>query len=276
MYLVAVAKWARPFEAELEALGPALGLGGYDLRMRLAGPLPLVLGRYDDDTEARNLLELLRSRGHGAVSCDERHIMASGEMKAPREFELREDRFVVSDPVWGEVELPYASLIALLRAMHTVESSGTKVTEQKKLSIGRAALTGGLSVRKTVEHVERTKSQEREQVLYIYERTGRSTLLMRETRLRYQGLHERLGPTTMQNFQALTELLRERAASALYDERLLRQRRKAGIVSMSGTGRATVASSSTAGEIDQAAHLLALARLQGQLDFEPARDGSAS
>jgi hypothetical protein len=276
MYLVAVAKWARPFEEELEVLGPALGVGGYDLRMRLAGPLPLVLGRYDDAVEARGLVELLRSRGHGAVSCDERHIVASSEMKAPREFELREDRFVVSDPAWGQVELPYVSLLALLRAVHTVESSITTVTKQKQLSVGRAALTGGLSVRKTVKREVHTTSQEHEQVLYIYERTGVGTLLMRETRLRYRGLGERLCPTTMQNFQALTELLRERATSALYDERLVRQHRRAGVVSMGGSGRSRVASSSTAGEIDQAAHLLALAHLQGQLDCEPAREARRS
>ena len=83
--------------------------------------------------------------------------------------------------------------------------------------------------------------------------------------LRHDGLGDRRQATRLLNFVAMVEALRARAPHALYDERLLKQRRKSSLSSTAGTAQGRVVTSSNASENDLAAHLLAIGHLKGQL-----------
>jgi hypothetical protein len=108
-------------------------------------------------------------------------------------------------------------------------------------------------------------SEEREPVLYVIHRSGTGHVILRAHRLRFGGLGERIGRTVQENFNTMVTLLRERAPGAAFDDRLLRARRGGSRLAISGSpGQRTVVSSNEA-ETDLAAHLLAVASLQGQL-----------
>lgn len=264
MYVVAITRWAQPVEQEVAALAPLLGVAPYDLKLRLAGPLPAVFAREPDPARARQLLAALRNRGHGAVACDLARVASSAEMTCPRSYAFEADALAALDPAWGKRLMPYADVVALIVASAATIEQTSSVTKKRKFSLGRAALTGGLAVRKTVTTEKRSTADEREQVLYVIRNSGRDPWLLRERRLRHQGLGDRVRPTSAENFATLVELLREHAAKALFDDRLLRRPRKADTVSVSGTSAHRVTEASNAAETDLAVHLIVVGHLTGQ------------
>ncbi len=250
--------------AEAAVLSPLIGMGAYELRVALGGGLPLVLATLQDAERARELLAALRARGHGAVACDDAKVEGNDRMASPRDFSL-EAQALVGDASGVRVELAFADMLALVAATHLRSEATTLETSQKKFSLGRAALTGGLVRNKTTTTTEHRSVEEREPVLYLLRRQGSGHLLLAESRLRYGGLGERRAPAAYENFRTLVALLRERAPDVLYDDRLLTQKRAAGSLSISGAGKSRSLASSNAAETDLAVHLIAVAHLQGQL-----------
>ena len=265
MYVVAITRWGRPLEEEAPELAPLLGLVVYDAKLRLGGPEPVIFAREPDVARARELLALLRSRGHGAVACELAYVPSSEQMAAPRTYAFGPEAFTVHDPAWGERSLPYGDILALVHAATAASEQSTTVTKTKKFSLGRAVLSGGLVMNKKTTKEAHTEADTREQVVYVVRVDGRDPLLLRETRLRHQGLGERARPTVLENLALLVELLRARAPGALYDDRLLRRPRKATSLSVSGTATARTSASSNASDVDLAVHVLAVAHRQGQL-----------
>ena len=264
MYVVAITRWARPVDQEVVALAPLVGLAPYDLKLRLGGPLPAVFARERDTGRARELLAALRDRGHGAVACDLDRVPNSAEMTSPRSYCFEPEALLGHDPAWGERRMPYAEVVGLIHASAATSEQTSSVTKQRKFSMGRAALTGGIAMRKTTTTDKRSQSEDREQVLYIVRKGARDPWLLTESRLRHQGLADRVRPTSAENFGILIELLRERMPAALFDDRLRRRPRKANSLTVSGTSAHKVTEMSNASETDLAMHLIVVAHLTGQ------------
>ncbi len=260
---MAITRWGAAFDEELPALAARLGIVVYDARLRLAGPIPVVALRTADAGEAKALMQWLRERGHGVVGCDASAVVSSGAMIAPRTLRLSPDALVA--PVGkGELRVPWASIVAFVHAVLERDTDQRTVTTKRKLSLGRAALTGGLSFSKKETREHHEVASEREQVLYVF-RDGDTPLLLCEHGLRYDTLGVPLAPTTAENFRALCLLLRERAPNVPFDTRLLTERRRATTVRRTGTSKQATISTSNAGATDLAAHLLALAHVRGAL-----------
>jgi len=264
-FVVAVTRWARPIDQELAALAPLAELAAYDLRLRLAGPLPVVFRQVADADSARELLAALRGRGHGVVACDLAFVPSSATMTTPRSYRLTDRELIAIHPAWGERPLAFGEILALIRAKAARVKQTSSTTKDKKLSLGRAVVTGGLAMRKSTTQRQRTEVEEREQVLYLIRRTGRDPFLLREQQLRHQGLGPQVKPTSLENFTTLVALLQQRAPHALYDDRLVTHRRKTAMTGLAGSTAEQVTSSSNASDTDLAAHLIAVAHLEGQL-----------
>ena len=192
-------------------------------------------------------------------------VPSSGSMATPRGYELGETDFVALDPSWGRRALPYDEILALIRAGSSTSEQTSSVTKEKKFSLGRAALSGGIVRSKTTTTTHRNTTEEREQVLYVIRKNGRDPFLLRESHVRHEGLGEQRKATKLLNFVAMVDALRARAPAAMYDDRLLKQRRKGSLSTVAGGESNRVATSSNASENDLAAHLLAIAHLKGQL-----------
>ena len=256
IFVVAITRWGRPLQEEAAALAPLFGVTAYDLRLKLGGPLPVLVDQTSDPQQASSLLSSLQQRGHGAVACDLSKVARSTSMFMPRDFSFEASTFVSVNPEHGEHRIAYDHVLALIRAVHAVATTTIEASRQRKLSASRAILTGGLVMSKTVEKKHISTTDEREQALYLFGQPGAEPLLLTESGLRYTGLGDRMGPTKLANFATTVALLREHAPGAFYDERLLTQRRRS-----SSDG----ATASNVDATDLAAHLLMLARLGGQL-----------
>ncbi len=265
MHVVALTRWGAAMDGELPVLAVWLGVTAYDLRLRLAGALPVVFALKPDAQSAEDFVARLRARSHGAVSCDATQVPGPGDQIVPREFELFASALRGKDDHGRPFELPYVEITGLIRAARVSNTQNTLTTKETKFDMGMAVMSGGLKMSKQIDKVERSGSEEREQTLHIFRRSRPEPLLCRELALRYQSLGAALKPTTAQNFATFVELLRARAPFAFHDQRLVTQKRKAGALSIAGPAKERSVATTNAGETDLAAALLMLAHEQGQL-----------
>lgn len=275
MYLIALTRWGPPglspprptpelLAAEVSALTPLLGMGVYELRLALSGPLPLVLLETEDADRARSLLASLRGRGHGAVACDDASVTSSADMLRPKSFVFEPGVITFETPGAAPMRVNPEEVLGLVVATHAREEDSDREVREKKLSLGRAAMTGGLVRSKTKTVTERASTRESERVLYLLNRSGSGHVLLRETRLHYSGLGARKGHSAIESFSTLIAALREHAPLAFHDERLLRQR-AGGSIQVSRTSTSRTVTTSNEREVDVAVHLLAVAFLQAQI-----------
>jgi hypothetical protein len=253
MYIVAIAELATTLEAEAAALAADLGTTAYEERLHLLTGLPSVVLTTVDRGEALALLAKLRARKHGAVACDASAVVGHEAMIPMRGFALEADAVVA-----GEERLPYGEITALLRAMHRSQTESRGETKSRQFSAGKALLTGGLALTKTVTREEKSVVSASEQVLYVFRSGGETPWLLRERGTSYAGLGAGLAASSMQNFLTTVARLRERAPTALYDERLLNPRNAVQRLTRSGSASASTLSISSAGGVDLLAHLIAL------------------
>lgn len=254
MYVVAITRWGPALEEELPHLAADLGETAYDLRLRIAGPLPVVLSRVESVEGATGLVTMLRGRGHGAVACDENRVACTAEMLCPDSYRFEADALVVSHPAWGERSLPYAGLVALVLATTTVVEHTIDVQKTKNFSAGRALLTGGLVMRKTTKVTREHKTETHERIVCVIDEHG-EPLRLAETELSHDGLGAEMKSTAHDNFDTLILDLRARAPQAFFDDRLVHSTR---------FQRGLTATSSVS-SVDLHVHLLVTAYVTGQL-----------
>jgi hypothetical protein len=245
MFLVALAELVGDPEAEAAVLARELKSTVYEMRMLLAGGLPAVVLRTADKAAAQAELGRLRGRGHGAVACDAVAVVGHERMVGFGHFRLDPDALRTETPS-GPVELPYDDVLALLRASHRVEQRVEREVATHRFDVRRSVMTGGLvSVKRHVEKVSVVR-EDREQILYVFRRSGATPWMLRETAAKYMGLGEDMGASRLENFLRVVRRLRERSGAAAYDERLLRFHPR-GAQSRAGMR-----------ELDERAYLLAL------------------
>lgn len=222
MYVVAIAELHTPIEDEAKALAGDLSLTPYEVRLTLAAGLPAIVLTTAEQPRAVELLGKLRARNQGAIAIDDGRVFRRDSMIAMRRFRL-EPEAIVAGEAPGDPRLPFSEILALLRGQVRSAIETTTEVKEKKLAMGRALMTGGLSVSKTETKKVTTREEDREQVLYVFRRGGATPWLLSESHAQYQdALKDRLAPTRKENFQRAVALLRERAPSALYDERLVK------------------------------------------------------
>jgi hypothetical protein len=258
MYLIAITRWGAPLDQEIGFLSGITGVSAPDLRMHLAYHLPAFLAGGLDEAAAREMMGALLERGHGCVASVATRIPAASKMFSPRSFELSEDCFIAAAADGATLEMPYAELIGIVRATAILDVQTSVEEKQRKLSMGRAVLTGGLMMSKTVTKKRATASVEREPVVYLFRKTGQDHMFLAENRLQYQGLGRHISQTRHQNFNALVNVFRERAPQALFDDRFV-SRRPPRLPPSALDG------SVEADELDQAAYILVSAHLMKQL-----------
>jgi hypothetical protein len=255
VFLVAVAELATPIDLEAAALATDLGITAYEARLKIAVPSPAIVLTSADPGAAAELARKLRGRGHGVLSCDAADVVSSSAMVPLRRFTFEEDA-LVADDVPG-ARLPYTEILGIFRAMHETRTETRTQSKGSQFSAGRALLTGGLMVTKSVSRDEKTVTQEREQVCYLFPRGGKTPWLLPEQGTKYAGLGAEAGPSSAHNFVATLARLRKLASGAHYDERLMSPRNAPSRPIRTGTSAAETVGASSASGVDLLAHLLA-------------------
>lgn len=269
--VVAATRWNGDPGDIVGPLSHLLGVGAYDLRLKLRAPLPVILGYTGDEAAAHRLLTVVRGAGHGAVACQMASIK-TGHAHQARRFELS-GTALRSLSGQQAVELPYADIVAIVAAVEEQMSESVTMTQHTPtIRNMRSSMRRAL----VPDQSERDYDFSSERVAYIFERSGRDVVAISEGGTMFTGLGDRMRPTKRENFDMTLRVLRELAPHALLDDRLVRTKRKrssfvAGqtieATSVFRGTRSTTTSghSSNASEVGLAAHLIALAHLKGEL-----------
>ena len=188
MHIVAVTQWGTPLEEELPALAARLGMLAYDLRQRLAGGIPAVFATVGDGMVADGHMQFLRSRGAWCSHVRRRRGPTTEDQLVPCDFELSAAAVRGSFTQSRRFELPYAEIFALVHAASVTSDEHTVTTQEKKISLGRAVLSGGMMFRKKVERIDKKVTAEQQQnPLHVLPRAT-YTYVWKELTLRYEGL----------------------------------------------------------------------------------------
>ena len=269
MFIVAVTRWGPGLDQQLPELAAQLGMFPYDLRARLAGPLPVIVARVHEREAASTLMNTLRGWGHGAVGCEDDKVVSSEAMLQVRDFRIEADRLEVEGvgQLRGEVEA--AQVYMLIHAMAVSEQHHVKETSSKQFNAARALLSGGMVMSKTTTTTSHAHDSDSEERLYLFRRSFSEPLLFCQHQLRYTGLGPAMRRSSHDNFAALTLALRTFAPDAVYDDRLRTTRRKLGFEAatheQAGKSKTSSVSHSNASGLDLAAHLLLVGLARGQL-----------
>ena len=210
MFVVAIAELAPSGELEEEeisALARELGVGAYDVRLRLAAGLPAVVFTSAEEGAAHAVLEAIRRRGHGALACDLRDVVAGPSMVPVRHFAL-DGESIRADRASPEV-LRYANVLALV---HVANRELHYVIGHERVFVGPRE---GVVRRETL-----TAEHDAPHSLYIFPADAGTPWLLREREAHYGALGAAAGPVQHLNFLRTIGVLRARAPQACFDDRL--------------------------------------------------------
>jgi hypothetical protein len=269
VFIVAVTRWGPGLDAQLPELAKDLGLFPYDLRIRINGPLPVIVARMPEREAASALMAKLRSWGHGAVGCEDNKVVAAEAMLQVREFRFEGSRLAVTVGGGESVEIESGEVLMLIHAMAVLQQHQTHESTKQQFSAARAVLSGGIVMTRTVSSTSHQNETGFEERIYLFRRSSTDPILFAQHQLHYGGLGEAMSRSSHDNFAALTVRLRAFAPEARYDDRLRTTRRKAsfeaGTSDRSGATQTTTVTHSNASGLDLAAHILLVAHARGQL-----------
>jgi hypothetical protein len=206
--------------AALQRVAAITGLALADVSRALAGTLPRILLRAAP--AGRRIAEELEAAGFIAFAGEEAEVLTDKQRILPRTLELSAEGLLAVDAGGQRHGCPRGAMEAFLRGIRLVETSEVTKTVTRKLDLGKALLTSGLSVTKKVETTSERTTSEKESFLLIQRRDGLPDLLIRERRLSYQCLGPAIQPSTFGNFTALVARLQSIAPSAPLDDRITR------------------------------------------------------
>jgi hypothetical protein len=202
-------------------LAEALDKTMYEARARTSDPEggPAVVARYGEIEPAWACTGRLRANGISPILLTPEDVETDARRLLVRSFELGERGLTATSRRGETAEIAYRDLRLFLRGVRIDEKTDLKTTEQRKFSMGRALLTQGLMMTKTVRKTEKVTSADREEFFHLYVE-GRPPLVFRSGALDYRSFGPALQPSVQANFTHLVERMRQLLPEVRYSERL--------------------------------------------------------
>jgi hypothetical protein len=220
MFVVAIYGWREETPEMVQTLAVTLGIMVFEARQRLIGGGPSVVASFSDQQQARGLAEKLSRSGIKALIVDATAVRLRGCFFIVRRFKF-EDHVLKIEAHNGQQEsLPYAEMELFLTGTSVMGFSETKTIVEKKFSMGKTLLAGGIPMTKKVERQEEVSREESEQILYLYAH-DRPTAIFSLNGMNYDGFGAEMKLSRKLNFSHLISQLRLHAPSSTFDDRLL-------------------------------------------------------
>jgi hypothetical protein len=229
MHVVALTQACGDVEKEAPALAPLLGVSAYDARAWLGGVLPRLVYKTPAESHALELVAKLRARGHGALALDTDAVVPGTSMVHMHRFVLGDLEIVPNDDLWDRLAYrDIAAVVVVARRMdavrRTVSLDSASDWAMGRLRTRQAALE---------QHIPRQAPEALasfdhvyDRVAYLFPRSGpegapRRTWMLHEREGQYLSLGPKMQPTQRANFKVTLDILRERAPSAIFDDRFV-------------------------------------------------------
>ena len=231
MYIVAALSWQKD-EAEVAGtIAAILGILVYEARQRIAGGGPAVLACLADPRQAATLAHRLSLAGVPALVIDREEVRQQRQPFRVCRFRLDAPALWVESVDGESCAITYGSIELLLVATCSVPAQSTATVTERKFSLGKTLLAGGVPMSKKVTREVTVSSDVRDETLWLYAQ-GRGPVIFDRSALNYEGLGSAMQMSRDLNFVYLRKELRRLAPQAGYDERLLN---RAGLIRLLGS-----------------------------------------
>jgi hypothetical protein len=203
-------------------LAEALGRTAYELRSCAQPPAggPVVVSVHAERAAADLGAQRVCDRGIDAVAYPVPGPLPDRMMV--RSFELTDAGLSLTSRQEKTVLVAFTSIELLVRCMRHTKSTSTETVRERKLSIGKVLLTGGLAHSSTKETTVTTTAADAQQFVLVFA-GAHPVAFLGESEITYPSLGAALQVSRPANFQHLLSELRRRAPQSLYDERLIRR-----------------------------------------------------
>jgi hypothetical protein len=222
MYVVAICNWKEESVELVQTLATVLGITVYEARPRMFGRGPAVVASFADPQPAQELARKLNQSGIPTLIFDATAVRSSSGYFIVRRFEFKKGALHIEASDGQQVEIPYYEIDLLLPGTSVIGTSETKTVTERKFSIGKTILSGGIPMTKKVEHQEAATTEERTKVLYLYA-DKRLPVIFSQNGMTFDGLGDAMKLSQELNFTHLINELRRLCSGAVYDDRLLSQ-----------------------------------------------------
>jgi hypothetical protein len=219
MHVVVIQGWRDESAQLVQAIAFASGITAYEVRQRMIGGGPALLASFAGEEPARALSMKLNGAGVGAFSVDTAKLRGAPGQFAVRRFELGERSLHLEAVDGVSAEIPYGEIELLLPGTRISGQTGSKTVTERKFSLGRTVLSGGIPLTKTVSRQEVVTTEERTKCLYLFARQ-RPQVIFRQSGMSYDGFGVAMKLSQELNFAFLTGELRRLCRAAAFDERL--------------------------------------------------------
>ena len=235
--------WTRG--ARLAGLPPA------DFSRRLVGLLPRVLLAAAPADQVGALADGFESLGFAAFSCDSAAAPDDDDRLLVRGIEMQAGALVLLDGKSGRHACAGATVSLVQRGVRVTTTSETVKTNERRLDIGKALLSGGLMLTSKIQKQSVRTQESREAFLLLQRNDGEPDAIIYERRVDYRFLGADKQPASHANLERTLVRLRALAPAAPVDDRVA----KPGFVS----GLPLTSSD----PVDLALYLVTLARTRG-------------
>jgi hypothetical protein len=209
--------------AEGQALAETCGLTLAEARMRLAAEPPALLARLEDEA-ADQAVSKLRIAGLSVLACP-LPVPGDQDRTVARTFAITQESITFAPRTGAALEMAWGSIGIILRASRSVRSRTERSEKERHFSPGTALATGGLKLTSTSRKTTQTETEDTEQFLLVYDRADHCAGVYEKIAV-FTCLGAAMQASRTANMTTLARMLRERATSAFYDDRLLRLGRR--------------------------------------------------
>jgi hypothetical protein len=245
MHVVVIHGWQEAGAGLLQVIAAASGLSVYEVRQHMIGGGPALLASFAGPEQAGALSLRLDDAGVGAFVVDTASLHGAPGRLVVRRFELGERALRLESVDGASSEVPYGEIESLLPATRVSGQTESKTVTERKFSLGRTVLSGGIPLTKTVTRQEEVATEDRTKCLYLYARQ-RPQVVFRQNGMNYDGFGAAMKLSQELNFAYLTGELRRLCPAAVFDERLVS---RAGQVRLLGPAQSFEAGLHLAAEI---------------------------
>jgi hypothetical protein len=222
MHIVAIYNLGNNENDLAKSLAEAIGKTIYETRSRLrvTGRGPSVVAVFSDIKHAEECAAKLVDSSFDVIVLPQDAIESDNNRFLVRSFELSDQGLRAEARDGQSVMIPYRNIDLMLCGSSIMQHGETETVRDRKFSMGRAMLSGGMMVSKTTKKTMKSTVQDRERFLYVY--TGNHpTIVFRENSVLYNSLGQSLQSSRSANFSFVIAELRRLGPGTIYDDRLL-------------------------------------------------------
>lgn len=220
MHLVIIRNDREASSERAQALAAALGVTAFDARQRLVGQGPVLVASCAEPQPAEDLLSKLQQAGFTGLTLDAESARRPGAFLGVRRLAPGAETLRIETVDGRSGTLSYPKIDRLLLASRISGQTEVQKVTERKLSMGKTLLAGGVPMTTKVTRQEVTSSEERETVLFMAA-GNRPRFVCSCNGMLYDGLGDGMLASREQNFNLLVAELRRRAPGAVFDDRLL-------------------------------------------------------